>query len=124
MERVTGIGGFFFRAEDPEGLAAWYEAMLGVDRVPQSMEDQPWVQEAGTTAFAPMGRETTMLGDASRSWSINFRVGDLTAMVAQLRSAGVEVEVDPEKYPMGSFANLADPEGNIVQLWEPAVRTK
>lgn len=119
MERVTGIGGFFFRAEDPEELARWYESMLGVDRVPQSMEDRPWTQEAGTTAFAPMGRETTMLGDASRSWSINFRVRDLAAMVGQLRSAGVEVEVDAETYPMGRFASLADPEGNIVQLWEP-----
>ncbi|WP_417233795.1 VOC family protein [Arthrobacter sp.] len=124
MERVTGIGGFFFRAEDPEALADWYASMLGADRVPLSMEDQPWTQEGGATAFAPMGRETTMLGDASRSWSINFRVRDLTAMVAQLRSADVEVEVDPEAYAMGRFASLADPEGNVVQLWEPAVGEK
>lgn len=119
MERVTGIGGFFFRAEDPGRLAEWYAAMLGVDEVPQSYGEPPWMPEGGPTVFAPMGRDTAMLGESSKTWSINFRVGDLAAMVGQLREAGVEVEVDPERYPNGCFASLQDPEGNVVQLWEP-----
>ncbi len=53
---------------------------------------------------------------------INFRVSDLAAMVAQLRGAGIEVEVDSEKYPNGRFARLEDPEGNPIQLWEPKSR--
>lgn len=52
-------------------------------------------------------------------WMVNFRVTDLAAMVAQLRAADVEVEVDPDVYPNGIFARLADPEGNPIQLWEP-----
>ena len=50
---------------------------------------------------------------------INFRVDDLDAMVAQLRSAGETVEVHPERYPNGRFAELRDPDGNNIQLWQP-----
>jgi predicted enzyme related to lactoylglutathione lyase len=50
---------------------------------------------------------------------INFRVADLEAIVEQLRAAGEEVEVDPERYPNGRFAALHDPEGNGIQLWQP-----
>ena len=53
-----------------------------------------------------------------RSWAVNFRVADLDAMVAQLCGAGVAVDIDPETYPFGRFAQLSDPEGNVVQLWQ------
>lgn len=53
---------------------------------------------------------------------VNFRVVNLDAMVAQLRAAGVSVEIDPEPYPNGRFARLHDPEGNPIELWEPAGR--
>lgn len=52
-------------------------------------------------------------------WMINFRVNDLDAMAAQLRDAGIEVEIENEEYPNGRFARLVDPEGNPIQLWEP-----
>lgn len=118
MEKVTGIGGFFFRAKDPRALAQWYREHLGIDRVPTSYQQQPWVQEAGPTAFAPFPQDTSMFGRAEQQWMINFRVNDLNAMVEQLRAAGIEVEVDPEIYPNGLFAQLKDPEGNPIQLWE------
>jgi len=86
VERVTGIGGFFFRAEDPEALANWYEERLGVDPVPQSYEQSPWRQQEGATAFG---------------------------------QAGETVSVHPERYPNGRFAELRDPEGNGIQLWQP-----
>lgn len=117
MERVLGIGGFFFKADDGEALTRWYEEHLGVAITAEDV----WRQEAGETVFAPFGREhwaSPYLGRAG--WGINFRVRDLDAMVAQLRAAGLEVEVDDEPYPNGRFAQLADPEGNLVQLWEPA----
>jgi predicted enzyme related to lactoylglutathione lyase len=119
VERVTGIGGFFFRAEDPERLAAWYADHLGVDRVPQSYETPPWWQQRGPTVFAPMSSQPDALGGPDRQWSVNFRVTDLDAMVAQLRAAGIGVDVDPDAYPNGRFASLNDPEGNVVQLWQP-----
>ena len=120
MERVEGIGGFFFRARDPKKLAEWYEANLGVGRVPQGAGAAPWRTGAGTTAFAPFKEDTSYFGDRRFQWMINFRVGNLDKMVAQLRAKGISVEVDSEVYPNGRFARLADPEGNPIQLWQPA----
>ena len=118
MERVTGIGGFFFRARDPKALAEWYERHLGVTRTPRTYEQEPWQQEAGFTVFAPFSANTKYFGDPAQQWMINFRVRNLDTMVAQLRRAAIEVEVDPQSYPNGRFARLKDPEGNPIQLWE------
>ena len=119
MERVLGIGGFFFRANDPEALAKWYEDNLGINVVPQTYDEPGWRSEAGTTVFAPFRHDTDYFGDPDQQWMINFRVADLDKMAAQLRAAGSEIEIDPEKYPNGRFARLRDPEGNPIQLWEP-----
>ncbi|MFZ0012520.1 MAG: VOC family protein, partial [Acidimicrobiia bacterium] len=120
MERVNGIGGVFFRARDPGALAEWYEAHLGVTKTPTSYHDNPWSQMAGETVFAPFPQDTDYFGSDELQWMINFRVGDLDVMVAQLEAAGIEVEVAPETYPNGRFAHLNDPEGNRIELWEPA----
>jgi predicted enzyme related to lactoylglutathione lyase len=119
MEKVTGIGGFFFRARDPEAIARWYSDHLGVALVPANYDDSPWRQEEGPTAFAPFP-ETTDYFPESKTWMINFRVRNLDAMAEQLRAAGIEVEVVQESYPNGRFARLHDPEGNAIELWEPA----
>ena len=118
-ERVTGIGGVFFRAKDPEASARWYQENLGVDPVPSDYAQSPWTQEAGPTALAPFSTDTEYFGRPEQSWMINFRVKALDAMVAQLRANGVEVTVDPEVYPNGRFARLHDFDGNPVELWEP-----
>lgn len=118
-QKVLGIGGFFFRAENQSALAQWYEAHLGIALVPSDYDTQPWQQEAGPTVFSPFSQETEYFGDASKMWMVNFRVSDLDAMVAQLRAADIAVDVDPEVYPNGRFARLVDPEGNPIQLWEP-----
>jgi glyoxylase I family protein len=119
MERVTGIGGFFFRARDPETLAVWYQERLGVNTVPKTYGEEAWRQEAGETAFAPFQQDSEMIGPSEHTWMINFRVKDLDAIVDQLRGAGESVDVDPERYPNGRFAELRDPEGNGIQLWQP-----
>jgi len=119
MERVTGIGGLFFRAKDPEALAAWYEQVLGVTQVPDDYNTLPWTQEAGPTAFAPFSIDTDYFGRPEQAWMINFRVVSLDRMITQLQARGVEVKVDPENYPNGRFARLHDPEGNPIELWEP-----
>ncbi|MEE4299080.1 MAG: VOC family protein [Pseudomonadales bacterium] len=118
-EQVSGIGGFFFRAEDPAALSAWYAEHLGVTRTPTSHDEAPWAQQAGPTVFAPFSADTEYFGRPEQQWMLNFRVRDLDAMVSRLRAAGVGVEVDPETYPNGRFARLQDPEGNPIQLWEP-----
>jgi hypothetical protein len=121
VERVLGIGGFFFNAKDPGLLSSWYAEHLGVEPPPSSYDGPVWMQASGPTVFAPFGSEdgqSPYLGVAG--WGMNFRVADLDAMVGQLRAAGVEVDVDEVVYPNGRFAQVVDPEGNAVQLWEPA----
>lgn len=120
MEKVNGIGGIFFRAENPETLAAWYEKHLGVRQTPESYEEGSWWQEKGPTVFAPFESDTDYFGEATKQWMVNFRVDDLNAMAEQLTAAGIEVEVAPQAYPNGRFAHLTDPEGNRIELWEPA----
>ena len=119
MERVTGIGGFFFRSRDPEALALWYQERLGVTTVPESYEAGAWRQQENETVFAPFQQDSEMIGPPEHTWMINFRVDDLDAIVDQLRAAGETVEVDPRRYRNGRFAELRDPEGTGIQLWQP-----
>jgi glyoxylase I family protein len=119
MEKVSGIGGLFFRARDPVAVGQCYRDHLGVTLIPSNYEEMPWRQDAGPTVFAPFPETTAYFGDASKVWMINFRVRNLDAMVAQLRAAGISVELDPQLYPNGRFSRLNDPEGNPIELWEP-----
>ena len=118
MEKVTGIGGVFFRSRDPAVLSRWYAEHLGVTEMPTEEGGQSWVQTSGETAWAPFPEDTDYFRP-EKSWMVNFRVRDLNAMVAQLRASYIAVEVDPADYPMGRFATLFDPEANQIQLWEP-----
>jgi glyoxylase I family protein len=112
--RVTGIGGLFVRAADPEALNRWYGEHFGI--VPVGWE--PWRQEAGETVVSAYAAGAADYGDGP--WKLNLRVEDLDAAVAALRAAGVAVTPHAEDYEYGRFAELADPEGNPIQLWEPA----
>jgi glyoxylase I family protein len=120
MEKVAGIGGLFFRAHDPKALGNWYQQHLGIALTPTSEGGTVWQQEAGPTAFSPFPETTKYFGDPQKVWMVNFRVHDLDKMVAQLRAAGIEVK-DPETYPgIGRFTRVHDPEGNPIELWQPA----
>ena len=93
---------------------------LGIALTPTSEGGTVWQQEAGPTSFTPFPEKTGYFGDPNKVWMVNFRVHDLGKMVAQLRTAGIEVK-DPESYPnLGRFARLHDPEGNPIELWQPA----
>jgi glyoxylase I family protein len=119
MERVTGIGGMFFRARDPDALARWYAEHLGIDNQLKG-GDTIWWQEQGPTVFAPFPADTDYFGRPEQAWMLNFRVRDLDAMVAQLRAAGVRIDSQETEEGAGRFAWLVDPEGNRIELWEPA----
>jgi len=120
MEKVAGIGGLFFRAHDPKALGNWYREHLGIGLTPTSGGEPVWEQEAGKTIFTPFPEATKYFGDPNKVWMVNFRVHDLDKMVAQLRTAGIEVS-DPQSYPnVGRFARLHDPEGNPIELWQPS----
>jgi len=122
MEKATGIGGLFFRAPDPAVRAQWYQEYLGVELAPSNYEEALWYQQAGPTALSPFPETSTYFGDSKQMWMVNFRVRDLDAMTAQLRAVGIAVVVDSEHYPNGRFARLHDPEGNPIELWQPAGR--
>ena len=119
MEKVEGIGGFFFRAKDPKALAAWYETHLGIGPAPDAPEQSPWVQASGPTVFAPFAADTDYFGRDTQQWMLNFRVRDLAAMIAQLEQAGIEIGRRDEMEGVGSFARIHDPEGNPIELWQP-----
>ena len=122
MEKVNGIGGLFFRARNPVAIGEWYRDHLGVTLTPSNYEELPWWQEAGPSGVSPFPETTDYFGDPNKTWMVNFRVRDLDAMVAQLRRAGISVDIDQQCYPNGRFARLNDPEGNPIELWEPAGR--
>lgn len=105
MERVARIGGLFLRADDPARLGRWYADHLGVEVAPEPADPTP-----GLSMFTAMPAGGT---------ATSFEVPDLDAMVAQLRGAGIDVDFDPAGHRGGRFASLRDPEGNLVQLWQP-----
>lgn len=113
---VTGIGGFFFRAKDPEAIGAWYVAHLGVGSLPYGQ----WDTQGGPSSFSPFPADTDYF-PADRQWMLNFRVDDLDGLVASLRAADIVVTTNPDwDMPgVGRFARIHDPEGNPIELWEP-----
>jgi len=82
-------------------------------------DDPGWFQDRGETVFSAFSQDSGSFGASENTWKINFRVSDLDGMIDRLRTAGVPVETHPEPYPNGRFAELEDPEGNRIQLWEP-----
>jgi len=113
---VTGIGGFFFRAQDPKALSAWYAEHLGVGGGQWGL----WDQQAGKTVFSAFDTDSQEI-PADRMWRINFRVDGLDELLSALRSKGIEVITNPDwdAPGVGRFARLHDPEGNMIELWQP-----
>jgi predicted enzyme related to lactoylglutathione lyase len=120
MAKATGIGGVFFRSEDPERLTAWYAEHLGLPLDENGYVVMTWGGDAaGATVWSPFPRDTTYFGESGQQWMVNYRVDDLDEMLAQLRSKGVEVDDTIQEEPYGRFGWALDPEGNRFELWEP-----
>jgi predicted enzyme related to lactoylglutathione lyase len=127
MERVTGIGGIFFKAQNAQRLAAWYHQHLGIAAADGHThfewreKDRP--DRVGHTVWSLFPTDTEYFGPGTKSFMLNYRVANLDRMLAQLREAGVTVE-KTEDHPYGRFAWIVDPEGNRVELWEPKEEQK
>lgn len=122
---VLGMGGLFFRADDPASLKAWYKQHLGVGAGCDSTgagEANPWVWQVhgGPMVFEPFQRDSDYFA-ADKTFMINLRVSDLDALLEGLRAAGVAIITKPEwdDPATGRFARIHDPEGNAIELWEP-----
>ena len=120
---VVGMGGYFFRAKDPETLKAWYREHLAVGGgmgTDAKGESNPylWYQQSGPTVFEPFKADSDYF-PADRSAMINLRVSDLKGLLEKLRGAGIEITQEQSHEGMGSFARVHDPDGNPIELWEP-----
>ena len=123
MERVTGIGGVFFKSKgDPAALAAWYQKHLGMPLEDFGGAILRWpddrAEDKGLTVWH-VAAQGSQWFDAPLM--INYRVDDLVALLTQLRGGGVEVLQGPESHENGKFAWILDPDGNKVELWEPRI---
>ncbi len=124
MQRVTGIGGIFFRANDPAMLRAWYQRHLGIDVQDWGGAVFRWADAAGhpttgTTVWTIAEAGGTLFAPSTAAFMINYRVADLRGLVATLRAEGCNVLDKTEESEYGKFAWVLDPEGNKVELWEP-----
>jgi predicted enzyme related to lactoylglutathione lyase len=124
MQRVTGIGGIFIKARDPERLRAWYRDHLGIDvqdwggavfrwQTPERPEPE------GSTTWSVFAEDSDYFAPSRARFMVNYRVDDLDAVLAALRAEGCEVDERIEASEFGRFGWVMDPEGNRVELWQP-----
>jgi predicted enzyme related to lactoylglutathione lyase len=124
MKRVTGIGGVFFKSEDPEKLKKWYWEHLGVTPDDEGYVSFVWrdkddPQKEGMTAWEVFHADTDYFNPSAAPFMINYRVADLSALLEQLREEGVKVDDKIEEAEFGRFGWAYDPDGNKIELWEP-----
>ncbi len=124
MKRVTGLGGIFFKSKNPQALGAWYKEHLGIAVEEWGGAAFRWATPekpatTGTTVWSPFKDDSDYFAPSHASFMINYRVEDLHALLAQLRSEGCEVEAKVQESEYGKFGWVMDPEGNKIELWQP-----
>jgi predicted enzyme related to lactoylglutathione lyase len=124
MKKVTGIGGVFFKCKDPDKVKEWYNKHLGLD-AGQYGATFDWIQaedqtKKGSTTWNTFTQTTKFFDPSTKDFMINYTVDNLEALVEQLVKEGVTIIDKIESYEYGKFIHIMDPEGNKIQLWEPA----
>lgn len=123
--RVTGVGGIFFKSDDPAKLYQWYEQHLGIHPAPDGTgaafewRDAEDADIKGMTVWSIFPRNTKYFEPSSSPFMINYRVDDLDALLEALKKEGVQVDPHREDYDYGRFAWIMDLDGNRIELWEP-----
>lgn len=123
LKRVTGIGGIFFKCNDPAKMRAWYQTHLGLNTNQYGAVFE-WRQGAdstrkGFTQWSPFNAKTKYFEPSTKDFMINYRVENLEALVAELKKEGVTITDTIETYDYGKFVHIMDIEGNKIELWEP-----
>ena len=122
MKRVTGIGGIFFKSQDPDKLYNWYETHLGIKRQPYVGHIFEWKEQEtgaeGQTVWAIFPPTSKNFEPSKAGFMLNYRVEDMDALVAVLKQEGVSID-RREDGEYGKFAWIMDPDGNRIELWEP-----
>lgn len=124
MKRVTGIGGIFFKAQNPAVMRTWYKTHLGIDVQDWGGAVLNWVGDdgkpaPGSTTWNVSAMEGDYYAPSSAPFMINYRVADLDALLEALRAEGCNVLGSGEESEYGKFGWVLDPEGNKVELWQP-----
>jgi predicted enzyme related to lactoylglutathione lyase len=124
MKRVTGIGGVFFKAQDPKALGEWYRRHLGMEVEEWGGVAFRWVTEdnpsgVGSTVWSPFKEDTSYFAPSTKPYMVNYRVPDLHALLKVLREEGCAVDEKVEESEFGKFGWVMDPEGNRLELWQP-----
>ena len=124
MKRVTGIGGVFFKSQDPKQLKGWYQEHLGITPDKDGYIQFEWREKddperVGLTVWEAFPHDTKYFDPSAKPFMVNFRVANLHALLDLLRKEGVQVDDKVEEYEYGKFGWIMDPEGNRIELWEP-----
>lgn len=124
MKKVTGIGGIFFKCKDPKKITEWYHQHLGLPTNPYGASFE-WYEgddstKKGQTQWTPFPETTRYFEPSGKDFMINYRIENLEALVEGLKKEGVTIVDKIEAYEYGKFVHILDPEGNKIQLWEPA----
>lgn len=119
-ERVTGIGGVFFKSNDPKAIKVWYEKHLGVGETTLRWNDlnNKDSKEPAQTVWSPFKHDTTYFSPSEKSFMFNYRVKDLEGLMIKLKTEGVTTVGAVESFPYGKFGWVMDPDGNKIELWE------
>ena len=120
-KRVTGLGGFFFKSENPDAAKNWYKEHLDLDTDQYGCTFW-WKDKEGndcSTQWSPMDEKTEYFQPSQKQFMMNFRVENLDELLAALKEEGVTIVGEPEEYNYGKFGWILDPEGNKIELWEP-----
>jgi predicted enzyme related to lactoylglutathione lyase len=126
MKRVIGVGGIFFKSKDPAALRAWYQKHLGIDSETWGAVfkwSSPEIKEQNKefyTAWSPFSENTTYYEPSEKPFMINYMVADLVKLVEVLQEEGIPLVGEMQEEEFGKFAWIMDPEGNKIELWEPA----
>jgi predicted enzyme related to lactoylglutathione lyase len=116
---ITGLGGVFFKCNDPEKLREWYHEKLGLSS-DQYGKTFLWGDTEGSSVWAPFAKDTTYFSPSDKEFMINFRVNDLPSYLEEIRTKDVEIVGELQVEVYGKFAHILDLEGNKIELWEPA----
>lgn len=121
LKRVTGLGGFFFKCDNPSAIKEFYKNQLGIP-VDQYGWTFWWKDQDGndcSTQWSPFAADTKYFEPSQKPFMMNFRVDNLEALLAALKEEGVTIVGEMETYDYGKFGWILDPEGNKIELWEP-----
>ena len=123
MGKIEGIGGIFFKCDDPKKIKEWYSKKLGIKtddygalfefRTAENPDQKAYLQ------WSPFETDTPYFKPSEKEFMINYRVSDIEDLVEELKNKGVEILDEIEEFEYGKFIHILDPEGNKIELWEP-----